>query len=313
LFSINEENMKLLDTHLYESEASDSLRHLLVYISRAVKYIRHSIQMGDLGAAGTTNKSGEDQLALDVLADKIIMENIMICRLVSNAISEEQEKETICDCGGKCGEYSVCWDPLDGSSLVDANLAIGSVFSIYREQGFVGRTGRDQVAALYAVYGPRTTFVYSVGKGVHEFTLNDVGEFTLTRENMTIADTTKHFAPGNLRAAHSDEKYKGVMESWMNDEYTLRYSGGMTPDVNHMLMKGAGVFTYPAYPPKYPDGKLRLLFECNPFAYLVEQAGGKALSYSGPILDIKIKELHQRTPIFIGSSKEVERVVEMLQ
>jgi fructose-1,6-bisphosphatase I len=307
--------MKLLDTHLYENGASDSLRHLIVYISRAVKYIAYYIKTGDLGLAGTANKFGENQLALDVFADKVILNNLQICRLVAHAASEEQETETVCsmDAKGKpCGEFSVAYDPLDGSSLVDANMAIGSIFGIYKGHGFVGKTGRDQVAALYAVYGPRTTIVYSTGKGVHEFTLNDVGEFTLTHEDLKVAGTSKHFAPGNLRAANDDKAYRQLVEGYMNDSYTLRYSGGMVPDINHIFMKGEGIFTYPAHAPKYPDGKLRLLFECNPFSFLVEQAGGASSNGKSPVLDTKITDVHQRTPIFIGSKKEVEKVVKAL-
>ncbi|QQR83579.1 fructose-1,6-bisphosphatase [Candidatus Peregrinibacteria bacterium] len=267
--------LKLLDTHLYESKAPDSLRHLINYIARAGKYINYSLQMGDLGKAGSQNFSGEDQLALDVLADQTIMENIMVCRLVSAAVSEEQDDVAVCpSCKtGTCGEYVVAFDPLDGSSLVDANLAIGTIMTIYKGNEFLGRTGREQVAALYMLYGPRTTLVYTIGSGVHEFTLNDVGEFTLTRENLVVRDDATHFAPGNLRAVKDDAKYRKVMERWMDEQYTLRYSGGMTPDVNHILLKGQGIFTYPPQGDKYPNGKLRLLFECNPFAFLMEQAG----------------------------------------
>lgn len=307
--------MKLLDTHLYEAGSADSLRHLIMYIARASKYINHAIKTGDLGMAGSSNLFGENQLALDVLSDKIIEDNLMICRLVSSAISEEKEEPAACRCDGDDhrGKYSVAYDPLDGSSLVDANLAIGSVFSIFEGDGFIGRTGRDQCAALYVVYGPRTTLTYSIGKGVHEFTLNDVGEFTLSRENLSVAETAKHFAPGNLRAVSVLPKYKELVNQWMDEQYTLRYSGGMVPDINHMFSKGAGIFTYPAFPPKYPQGKLRLLFECNPLAYLVEQAGGAAHNGESDVLDIKIEELHQRTPIFIGSKKEVERAVTALK
>ena len=306
--------LKLLDTHLYQSNTSDSLRHLIMYIARSAKYIHHAIQTGDLGLAGTSNLFGENQLALDVLADKIIMENLKVSRLVASAISEEQEKEiTFDDLRSSDEVYSVAYDPLDGSSLVDANLAIGSIFAIYKNKGFIGRSGREQVAALYVVYGPRTTIVYSVGNRVHEFTLNDAGEFTLTKEDIIIQPESKHFAPGNLRAVNINPKYKKLINGWMDAEYTLRYSGGMVPDINHMFSKGAGIFTYPPYPPKYPDGKLRLLFECNPFSYLVEQAGGKSSNGEIDVLDIEIKSLHQRTPIYIGSKKEVEKAVEMLK
>jgi fructose-1,6-bisphosphatase I len=249
-----------------------------------------------------------------VLADQMMTENIMVCRLTSSAVSEEKDNVMVCpSCEtGSCGEYSVAFDPLDGSSLVDANLAIGTIVSIYPSGDFIGRTGRDQVAALYILYGPRTTLVFTTGKGVHEFQLNDVGEFTLKQENLVVQENATHFAPGNLRAANSNPRYKKVVEGWMNEEYTLRYSGGMTPDINHILMKGQGVFTYPDLPPKYPNGKLRLLFECNPFSFLMEQAGGASSTGSGRVLDVKIKEIHQRTPIYLGSKKEVERVVEAM-
>ncbi len=308
--------MKLLDTHLYDLGAPDDLRHLINYIARAGKYISYAIQVGDdLGLAGSNNTFGEDQLALDVLSDKFIEENLMICRLVTTAISEEKEDPVHCTCKGEeChGKYSVAYDPLDGSSLVDSNLSIGSIFSIVEGDGFVGKTGRDQVAALYIVYGPRTTLTYSIGKGVHEFTLNDVGEFELTNENMRMRETAKHFAPGNLRAATQNEKYKKLVTDYMDEAYTLRYSGGMTPDINHMLRKGEGIFMYPKFEPKYPNGKLRLLFECNPFSYIVEQAGGLSSDGERSILDIEITEPHQRTPIFVGSKEEVQKVVEALR
>jgi fructose-1,6-bisphosphatase I len=305
--------LKLLDTHLYESGTSDSLRHLIVYLSRAVKYINYYIKTGDLGLAGTSNASEEDQMALDVLANKVIMDNLRLSRLVSHAASEEEEEEMIFQECGKKHEYSVAFDPLDGSSLIETNLAIGSIVGIYKGHGFLGRTGREQVGALYAVYGPRVTFVYSIGKGVHEFTLNEVGEFTLTRENMKLKDVAKYFGPGNLRAVTDNKKYKDLVDQWMMTNYTLRYSGGMVADINHIFMKGEGIFTYPPFPPKYPSGKLRLLFECNPFAYLAENCGGKAHNGAKNILDVKIEALHQRTPIYIGSKAEVEKAIKALK
>ncbi len=307
--------MKLLDNHLYDSGAPDSLRHLINHIARAATYIHHHLQVGNLGISGGTNASGDEQLELDVLADQTITDNILVCGLTSAAISEEKEELLVCPkCkSGNCGEYCVAFDPLDGSSLVDANLAIGTIVSIYLGHGFIGRTGRDQVAALYVVYGPRTTLVYTIGKGVHEFQLNDVGEFILKQEGLVVRDEAKNFAPGNLRAANSNPKYKALVESWMTAEYTLRYSGGMVPDLNHIFTKGQGIFTYPPFPPKYPKGKLRLLFECNPFAFLMEQAGGKASDGQRDILDVKIEEHHQRTPIYIGSGKEVEKAIKALR
>ncbi len=305
--------LNLLDSHLYSSGAPDRLRHLIMYIARAGKYINHALQMGDLGAAGSQNKSGEEQLALDVLADKIIMQNLDVCNIVSHVISEEQDDLTTCQCKDNKEIYSVAYDPLDGSSLVETNLSIGSIFAIFEGPGFIGRTGRDMVAAINMVYGPRTTLIYTIGKGVHEFTLNDVGEFTLTKENIKIKDKAKNFAPGNLRAGNENAKYKKLINHWMDEEYTLRYSGGMAADLNHILKKGQGIFTYPPNPPKYPNGKLRLLFECNPFSFLVEQAGGKSSNGEIDIMDVKVEELHQRTPIYIGSKEEVDFAVETLK
>lgn len=306
--------LQLLDSHLhYKTDAPHSLRHLIRYIARATKYIHHAIKTTDLGLAGTSNLFGEDQLSLDVLADRIIMETLKVSRLVVNAISEESETETVFEHDLKDETYSVAYDPLDGSSLVDTNLAIGSIFSIYKSGPFIGRTGREQVAAVYVVYGPRTTLVYSAGKGVHEFTLNDVYEYSLTREDLKMQDDSKYFGPGNLRATQTNPKYKKLVDDWMLKGCTLRYSGGMVPDINHILLKGQGIFTYPPFPPKYPNGKLRLLFECNPFAYLMEAAGGMAHNDEQPILDIPIREWHQRTPIYIGSKNEVKRTAEVLK
>lgn len=305
---------KQLDSHLYEAGIADKLRHLIMYIARAGKYINHSLQTGDLGLAGSSNLFGEKQLALDVLADQIIEDNLMVCRLVGAAISEEKDDVVSCKCkGDDCmATYAVAYDPLDGSSLVETNCSVGSIFSIFEGEEFLGRSGKEQVAALYMVYGPRTSLVYTAGKGVHEFTLNDVGEFHLSRENMKLNEMAKHFAPGNLRAGNINEKYRKLINQYIKDEYTLRYSGGMVPDINHMLTKGDGIFTYPTNPPRYPDGKLRLLFECNPFSFLIEQAGGKASNGKKNVLDIKIESLHQRTPIYIGSKKEVEKCIKAL-
>ena len=160
--------VKLLDNHLYEAGCEDSLRHMINYIARAGKYINHHLQTGDLGYLESKNESGEKQRALDVVTNNVILENLEICRLVSAAASEEEETIKQCEHDEEHGEYSVCFDPLDGSSLVDANLAIGSVFGVYKGKGFIGRTGRDQVAAIYVVYGPRTTLVYTTGKGRSE-------------------------------------------------------------------------------------------------------------------------------------------------
>ena len=163
----------------------------------------------------------------------------------------------------------------------------------------------------YVVYGPRTILVYSTGKGAHAFYLNEVGEFILLQRNLTMRDEVKTYAPGNLRAVVDTPAYRKMMNIWLDEGHTLRYSGGMVPDIHHMLIKGAGIFTNIGGS-KYPKGKLRLLFECGPFAYIMEQAGGASSDGTQSILDVKIHDVDQRTPIIVGAKKEVARVAKVL-
>jgi fructose-1,6-bisphosphatase I len=281
-------------------------QQLLFDILSAVISVSASINLEQVDYAGSQNVHGEKQLKLDIIANDTFVEMLVRNRAVSLLASEEMELPV----EGSAGEkgYSVAFDPLDGSSLVDVNLAIGSIVSVYKGQGFTGRKCSEQVAALIAVYGPKLSFMITLGNGVNEFIYDDEnGEFILNQEKLKIADEYKMFAPGNLRACASEKWYLLLLEHWVKNGYTLRYSGGMVPDVNQILKKGGGVFTYPGYG-EQPKGKLRLLYECAPMAFLVEQAGGVAVSDTGRILDIEIKDLHQKTPIFLGSKKEVELV-----
>jgi len=294
-----------LDYHLHGTKIDHNLRHLICTIARTAKYIHNAMQTGDLGLAGTSNMYGESQLSLDVLSNQIFVKELQDSHYTTVLASEEMD-EIIETPEDKKGEYAVVFDPLDGSSLVNANLAIGSIFGIYKGEKLLGRTGDDMVASLYVIYGPRVTLVYSVGNGVHEFILNAVGEFVLSKENIKVELDAKNFAPGNLRAAKEDKKYMELMEYWIKNDFTLRYSGGMVPDINHIFMKEQGIFSYPRHKAA-PKGKLRLLFECNPMAYLMEKAGGRATDGQNRILDIKIEALDQKTPIFIGSEKAVKK------
>jgi fructose-1,6-bisphosphatase I len=298
-----------LNHHLYSSGVSDKLRHLINDIARAGKYVHHAIRSTDLGLAGSENQFGEEQLKLDVLSNKIIKEELCESHLVHSYASEEEsvEQELTPD-----APYTVVFDPLDGSSLVDCNLAIGSIFGIYEKGGLIGKKPNDQVAALYLVYGPRTTLVYTAGKGVHAFFLNEVGEFILLQRNLTMRDELKTYSPGNLRAVKDTPAYRKMMNIWLDEGITLRYSGGMVPDIHHILIKGAGIFTNIGGS-KYPKGKLRLLFECGPFAMIMEQAGGAASDGHKSLMDVKIHDLDQRTPIIIGAKKEVKRVSDILK
>jgi fructose-1,6-bisphosphatase I len=295
---------------LQQAGCANDLRHLITDIARAGKYVHNAIRTTDLDLADSHNALfNEQQLKLDVLSNQIIRDELHESRLVHSFCSEEEANvEPLAD----GAPFMVVFDPLDGSSLVDANLAIGSIFGIYPHQEIFGATPRDQVAALYLVYGPRTVLVYSVGKGVHQFHLNDVGEFILMKENMTIHDEVMTYAPGNLRAVVDTPAYYKMVNLWLNEGLTLRYSGGMVPDIHHMLVKGAGIFTNIGGS-KYPHGKLRLLFECGPFAYVMHHAGGASSDGERSILDIPLKDIDQRTPIIIGAKKEVQRVCSVLK
>jgi fructose-1,6-bisphosphatase len=297
-----------LNWHLRtKAKVPDALRHLLVDISRAGRDIRYAIQTSAGDLSGGSNQFGEKQLKLDVLADELMEHYLRESGSVACYCSEEHDD--IVEIDPSC-PYSVVFDPLDGSSLVDANFAIGSIFGIYAGSTIIGKTPREQVAAGYILYGPRTLFVYSTGDGVHMFLLNDVGEFIVLREHLGIADKAKNFSPGNLSAIHDNPGYKKALDHWLT-EMTLRYSGCMVADIHHILTKGQGIFTNVGGK-KYPQGKLRMVFECGPFAYLVEQAGGASSDGSGSLLDKKITACDQRTPIIVGSSNEVVCALKLL-
>lgn len=298
------------DKHLRESKVKADLRQLMATIARAAKYVHHSMQTGDLGLAGTSNMYGEVQLTLDILSNKIFIKELQDSHHTICLASEEMSEECVTP-EEKRGNYYVVFDPLDGSSLVSANFSIGSIFGIYEGGDILGRKGKEMVAAICIVYGPRVTLLYTTKAGVHEFILNAVGEFVLTQENIKVQKEARNFAPGNLRAMVDDSKYAKIVKKWMDEKCALRYSGGMVSDINHILMKGQGVFAYPGHKDA-PDGKLRLLYECAPMALLIEQAGGRASNGHERILNLEVKKLDQRTPIFIGSEndvKEVEKII----
>lgn len=297
---------------LREQETPSDVRSILYHIARGVKYINFSLRAGNTGVAKSQNSSGEDQLTLDVLSDKIIIEQLEYSQLVACCASEEQEE--LMYFPAPRGKYTVAYDPLDGSSLVDANLTIGSIFGIWEGGELIGKKGKDLVASAYAIYGPRVELIVALkGKGVFIFEMNDVGEFMLVGQKIALKDVSKYFAPGNLRATAICPKYLKLVEQYISEGRTLRYSGGMVPDLHHILKKGEGIFTYPGCS-KHPNGKLRLAFECAPFAMIFEEAGGIALDVHGTnILDLEVEKQHQRTTIFIGSKGEVQNAVEALK
>ncbi len=307
----NNEAFLRVNPFLRDVGIPDDLRDIIFSIAHAGKYVAHSIRNGSLGYAHSENPSGEDQLALDVVADKIFCEHLNSTCRVGTFASEEQEAEVKITCSDG-QHYAVAFDPLDGSSLVSANFAIGTIFGIYAGDQFLGKKGREMVAAGYILYGPRTLLVVATEKGMWEFTENGIGEFVLSRENIVVEPDAKYFAPGNLRALAERSDYEKLFLHWAKTPLTLRYSGGMVPDIHMIISKGSGIFCYPGHS-AYPNGKLRLLYECAPFAYLIEKAGGVAKDEFGVnILDKEIKTLHHRSSILIGSKNEVEQALSFL-
>lgn len=293
--------MKNLVSFLKDAGVEPGLLGVFETITSAVKNISKVIEFADTGKANSVNNFGEEQLKLDVLAEGIIDVEARKNTNIGLIASEELENEMkISE-----GEFGICYDPLDGSSLVDSNLAVGSIFGIYKTGTFVSVKGSEQLGSLIAVYGPRTSIVLTFLQGTHEFVLSSEGEFVLSHENMRI-DEGKMFAPGNLRAAAFEKWYLELVNYWIQEQYTLRYSGGMVPDINQILIKGKGIFSYPGYE-ESRDGKLRLLFECAPMALLIEQAGGASSDGEMGILEKEVVSVEQRTPVFLGSKGEVER------
>lgn len=291
-----------LRDYLEESVEDEGLRSVVLSLMDGVRQISAAVRLEYGGKVDTVNASGEQQIALDVLTDKLLTDVLRENHNVAVVASEEKEGEERLSEGG---EFACAYDPLDGSSLVDVNLTVGTIIGVYKAQGFLGLIGDDQVASLMAVYGPRTTVLLTVRHGVKEFLLKEDGEFVLTGDGFKVGPG-KMFAPGNLRACAFRVDYLELTNFWIKEQYKLRYSGGMVPDIYQIVLKGMGIFSYPGYGEE-PNGKLRLLFECAPVALIMEEAYGAASDGEMRILEIKIEDYHQRTPIYIGSKEEVER------
>lgn len=307
-------------------DSTGSLTNLLYDLALAAKLIASRTQRGGLadilGSAGHDNVQGEEVQKLDVYAQRIIYQlTDHTGRLCCMASEEEKEIIPIPD-PYPTGDYVLVFDPLDGSSNIDYNVAVGTIFAIFRRrtksgQGTVEdvlRSGREIVAGGYLVYGSSTMLVYTTGHGVNGFTLEpSIGEFLLSHPNIRIPDKPKYYSVNQ-----GNEKYwsEGVRRytRWLQGEegntraLGLRYIGSMVADVHRTLL-GGGVFYYPAdlKDPNKPQGKLRLLYEAVPMAYLIEQAGGYGSTGRGPVLDVTPASLHQRTPVFVGNRDLVEK------
>jgi fructose-1,6-bisphosphatase I len=272
-------------------------------------YLHRAILEGLTGYDGTVNVQGEKQEKLDRLGNEVFIEAFEYVDLVGMLVSEEMSEPRRLVPKGNSYGYALMIDPIDGSSNLDVNGVVGTIFSVHRLTGEVEdsllQKGRDQIAAGYLMYGPATLLVYTSGSGVHSFVLDrEIGEFVLDQADIRIPEKGSVFAAdlGNYglwpapAQAFCDHFTKG-------GAYSLRYSGALLADLHNLLSRG-GVYFYPESK-EQPDGKLRLLYECNPLAMVIEQAGGAASSGRGHILDIDPREIHQRTPIALGSKHEV--------
>lgn len=324
--------MKTLGQFIIEKQADfpfakGELSRLLRDIAIAAKVVNREVNKAGLadllGACGDMNIQGEVQQKLDVYADVQFTSALQRGGECCYLASEEHELgiDLSHDVVSKNAKYMVCIDPLDGSSNIDVNVSVGTIFSIYRRANNepvsmadeLLQQGRKQVAAGYIIYGSSTMLVYTTGNGVNGFTLDpSIGEFCLSHPNMRIPESGQIYSinEGNYikfpQAVKNYIKYCQIEDSASKRPYTSRYIGSMVADIHRNLIRG-GVFIYPETL-SFPTGKLRLMYECNPMAFIVEQAGGKATTGSERILDIQPTELHQRVPVVIGSKHMVEQV-----
>ncbi len=308
--------------------ASGDLTSLLTDIVVAAKIVHRDVNRAGLvnilGDYGSTNVQGESQKKLDVFANEQFIAALSAGEKCCGIASEENDNFiSFSENRARDGRYVVAIDPLDGSSNIDVNVSIGTIFSIYRtiEDNAPARSedflqkGSEIVAAGYVIYGSSTMLVYTTGCGVNGFTLDpSIGEFCLSHPNLKILENGSIYSinEGNYEDFSDGlKKYIRYCKSYNNDKgkpYTARYIGSLVADFHRNLIKG-GIYIYPGTP-QAPDGKLRLLYEANPLAYIVEQAGGMATDGKNRILDIQPLSLHQRVPLYIGSKAMVEKVME---
>lgn len=312
--------------------AKGELSRLLRDIGIAAKIVNREVNKAGLvdilGEAGTTNIQGEGQKLLDVYANDQFIGALQSGGECCTVISEENDEFIAINSDiSKNAKYIVAIDPLDGSSNIDVNVAVGTIFSIYRRKSIDGyatleedmlQNGTEQIAAGYIIYGSSTMLVYTTGKGVNGFTLDpSIGEFCLSHPEMKIPKDGTIYSINEGYYSHFPDgvkkyiKYCQVEDKSTLRPYTSRYIGSMVGDLHRNMIKG-GIFIYPVTS-QSPNGKLRLVYECNPMAFIIEQAGGRATNGYERILTLDVKELHQRSAIFIGSENMVKKAEEMMQ
>jgi fructose-1,6-bisphosphatase I len=315
--------------------ASGDFTSLLNDVVTACKVIsnlvNHGALVGVLGAAGTENVQGEDQKKMDIISNEVFLNTNEWAGHLSAMASEEMEEIYQIPSQYPKGKYMLTFDPLDGSSNIDVNVSVGTIFSILRCKGscvnptaedFLQR-GSEQVCAGYALYGPSTMMVLTTGNGVNGFTLDqNIGEFVLTHPDMTIPQETQEFAINASNMRHWEAPVKRYVDECLagttgarDKDFNMRWIASMVAEVHRILTRG-GVFMYPLdekMKQKGSAGKLRLMYEANPMSFIVEQAGGASSTGRERILDIQPSELHQRVPVILGSKSEVERLVDYHQ
>lgn len=314
----------LMEMGGFSAEAFD-ISALLGRIGLAGKIIARQLSRAGLvadvlGITGTTNVQGEEVKKMDEFANQAFIRAFEQSGLVCRLASEEMEKPYYLPENCPIGRYSLVFDPIDGSSNIDVNLAVGTIFAV-RQQEMTDandpdrdllQPGRKQIIAGYLLYGSSTMLVYTMGKGVHAFTLDSsLGEFILSQEHITIPNKgyTYSVNEGNF-SQWSEGMQNYIRYVHRQPGYSARYSGALVADIHRILFQG-GVFLYPGTA-KHPKGKLRLLYENAPLAYIITQAGGKASTGTQDILDVVPESLHDRTPLFIGSKEDVELVLSFL-
>lgn len=324
-----------LSRYLIEETRSNhtpaDLRFLIEVVARACKEISHQVSKGALGgvlgSADSENVQGEVQKKLDVLSNEILLEANEWGGHLAGMASEEMDHAYQIPGQYPKGAYLLVFDPLDGSSNIDVNVSVGTIFSVLRcpddydnglhlgDEAFL-QPGTRQVAAGYAIYGPQTMLMLTLGNGVKGFTLDrELGSFVLTHDNIRVPETTAEFAINMSNQRHWQAPVKRYVDEMLagkegplGKNYNMRWIASMVADVHRILTRG-GVFMYP-WDAREPEkaGKLRLMYEANPMSFIIEQAGGAATNGRQRILDIQPEFLHQRVPVFLGSKEEVERI-----
>jgi fructose-1,6-bisphosphatase I len=311
-------------------EATGELSGILYDLAVAAKMISSKVRRAGLidilGAAGSDNIQGEHQQKLDVIANAIITKAMDHGGRLCAMASEEEEGIIAIPPQFKCGKYVLLFDPLDGSSNIDVNVPVGTIFSVLRRvtagqgQGTAEdmlQPGLQQVAAGYVIYGSSTMLVYTTGHGAHGFTLDpSIGEFLLSHPNIRIPDVGKYLSVNDSYERDWSEAVKALMRRYrgldgQREPMNVRYVGSLVADFHRNLL-GGGIFVYPANT-KSPVGKLRLLYECNPLGFICEQAGGAATDGRQRLLAVAPTELHQRSPLFIGSKSDVAIATRLLE